>query len=57
MELHENPLWKKGTFSKEGFFCKSKQKPYKNHIFFCLENWLIFPVLACDGSADDRFQI
>ena len=34
MEMQNNPLWKKGTFSKERFF----EKPNKNHIFYHMEN-------------------
>ena len=34
MEMQNNPLWKKGTFSKEGFLLKTTQ----NHIFFHMEN-------------------
>ena len=40
MEMQNNPLWKKGTFSKVGFLLKITQKPY----FFPYGKWLIFPV-------------
>lgn len=40
MEMQNNPLWKKGTFSKQGFLLRTTQKPF----FFPYRKWLIFPV-------------
>ena len=39
----QNQIWKKGTFSKQGYSLKTKRKPQKKHEFY-VENLEFFPV-------------
>ena len=45
----QNQIWKKGTFSKQGYSLKTKRKPQKNHMNFMWKTWNFFPVV---GGAD-----